>query len=61
MERVNLRCPCCKKRVIDSDAGVMSEIRVVSEDTDWKPDYLGKCKKCGAEIGIKKLNKDINT
>jgi predicted RNA-binding Zn-ribbon protein involved in translation (DUF1610 family) len=56
MKKVKLKCPRCGKRVIDSDAHVESELREVRGQTDWKPDYFGKCKSCGAEVGIKKLN-----
>lgn len=56
MKKVRLKCPRCGKRVIDSDEDVESELRVITKDNDWDPDYFGKCKHCGAEIGIKKLN-----
>ena len=58
MKKVKLKCPRCGKRVIDSDANVKSELREVTDQNDWMPDYFGKCKSCGAEVGIKKLNID---
>lgn len=56
MKKVKLKCPRCGKHVIDSDAEIESEIREMSEESDWKAGYFGKCKNCGAEVGIKKLN-----
>ncbi len=56
MKRVKLKCPRCGRRVIDSGSDVESELREINEESDWKADYFGKCKSCGAEVGIKKLN-----
>lgn len=56
MKKVRLNCPRCGRRVIDSDGNVKTELREVTGSTQWQPDYYEKCKKCGAEIGIKKLN-----
>lgn len=58
MKKVKLKCPRCGKRVIDSVADVKSELREIKEDMNWEPDYFGKCKSCGVEVGIKKLNTD---
>ncbi len=60
MKKIKLKCPRCGKRVIDSDAEIESELREITDGIDWKPDYFGKCKNCGAEIGIKKLNTNIH-
>lgn len=56
MEKVQLRCPVCGARLIDSVSGNRSEL--VPEwrfRTGWKPDYIQKCPKCKTQIGIRKL------
>ncbi|MEI6132408.1 MAG: hypothetical protein WCQ41_06270 [Bacillota bacterium] len=51
-----LKCPICGFRVIDSESEVKTELRVIKDSEEWKPDYLGKCRSCKQEIGLKKLN-----
>ncbi|NLB56612.1 MAG: hypothetical protein GX811_12785 [Lentisphaerae bacterium] len=59
MKKVKLKCPRCGRRVIDANVEVESELREITEESDWEADYFGKCKSCGAEVGIKKLNTDL--
>lgn len=55
--RKQLACPVCGfKRLVDADENTKSEL---CEETHikngWRPDYYAKCKKCGKQIGIKKV------
>ncbi len=52
--RKKLKCPLCKKRVIDAGPTVKSEVRVVEPDENWEADYYTKCRCCKNEIGLKK-------
>ncbi len=53
-----LECPVCGfPRLIDAEAHTVSEM--IPEDrirTGWQPDYFQKCRKCGNQIGIKKVS-----
>jgi len=49
-----LKCPKCGRRVIDTENGVKTEIRVIQDQIDWVPDFYTKCWKCKTELGIKK-------
>lgn len=52
-----LPCPVCGfKRLVDADQNTESELCEESQiRPGWKPDYYAKCKKCGNQIGIKKI------
>lgn len=52
-----LACPVCGfKRLVDADQNTKSELCEESQiKPGWRPDYYAKCKKCGKQIGIKKV------
>ena len=52
-----LPCPVCGfRRLIDADESNESELVPESQIEDgWHPDYFQKCKKCGNQIGIRKV------
>ena len=52
-----LACPVCGfKRLVDADINTKSELREESMmEPGWKADYFAKCRKCGKQIGIKKI------
>lgn len=52
-----LACPVCGfKRLVDADISTKSELREESTiKPGWKADYFAKCKRCGKQIGIKKI------
>lgn len=52
-----LVCPVCGfKRLVDADQNTKSELCEESQiKPGWRPDYYAKCKKCGKQIGIKKV------
>ena len=53
-----LACPFCGfKRLVDAEQDTKSELCEESQiKPGWKPDYYAKCKKCGRQIGIKKVD-----
>jgi DNA-directed RNA polymerase subunit RPC12/RpoP len=53
----HIACPVCGfKRLVDADEKTQSEVCEESQiKTGWRPDYYAKCKKCGKQIGIKKI------
>ena len=64
METMQLKCPVCNARLIDSVSGNRSKL--VPEENfrpEWRPDYIQKCPKCTRPIGIQKLlpvNRKVN-
>lgn len=52
-----LVCPECGfKRLVDADEFTQSELCEESKiQPGWRVDYYAKCKKCGKQIGIKKV------
>ena len=52
-----IACPVCGfKRLVDADEKTKSEVCEESQiRPGWRPDYYAKCKKCGKQIGIKKI------
>jgi len=50
-----LRCPNCKKRLIDEGSKTESKILIVNDEEDVA-DYYLKCERCKNLIGIKKIN-----
>lgn len=57
IRKKKLVCPACGfGRLMDADEKTESELCVESEiKAGWKPDYFAKCKRCGKQIGIKKV------
>ncbi len=55
--RKQLACPNCGfKRLVDADENTKSELYEESQmRSGWRADYYAKCKKCGKQIGIKKI------
>lgn len=53
--RKKIRCPKCGSRFMDSSLSTVSEIRLLSENTDPAADYYMKCEVCGSELAVKKL------
>lgn len=52
-----LICPNCQKgRLIDANADIVTEVRILKEDDPWEADYYAKCSVCKAEVGVRKLN-----
>lgn len=58
MHKKQLCCPVCGfKRVLDSDERIQSEVYAEKDmPLTWRPDYVTKCKRCGNQIGIKKVS-----
>ena len=59
--RTILPCPCCGKRLTDTEDNVNSKViptKVLSRDKvkNWIPDYYMKCWNCGNDIAIKKVS-----
>lgn len=59
--KTSLLCPCCKKRLTDTEDTVNSEVIPMSSlvqqpRKSWTPDYYVKCWNCKQEIGIKKIS-----
>ena len=52
-----LLCPVCKRRIMDTEDTVLSEIIVVSAEQKAArlADYYAKCWGCKNEIGIRKI------
>lgn len=48
-----IQCPHCGSRIIDADSDIDSEVRVIKESDQWRPEYYTKCWNCKAEIGLK--------
>ena len=53
-QRKVLLCPGCGQRLLDSSLGIRS--RLFTPVKGRKPDYYVKCRHCGAEVGVTKLN-----
>lgn len=58
--KIPLICPCCQKRLTDTEDTVISEVEPVfrlkgREVKAWVPDYYVKCWNCKNEIAIKKV------
>ena len=55
--RKQLACPNCGfRRLVDADENTKSELYEESQmRSGWRADYYAKCKKCGKQIGIKKI------
>lgn len=56
-----LPCPCCGKRLTDTEHTVNSEVIPMSsllkeKGESWIPDYYVKCWNCKQEIAIKKVS-----
>ena len=58
MDKKQLSCPVCGfHRLVDSSVSVQSEVFAEKKMPPlWIPDYYTKCKKCGNQIGIKKVS-----
>lgn len=56
--RKRLVCPVCGfGRLVDAEEHTKSELREESKITQgWTPDYYAKCRKCGKQIGIRKVS-----
>lgn len=57
MDRKQLKCPACGRRLIDEAVSNKSEL--VAEENikvGWEPDYYLKCSLCKRQIGIKKVS-----
>lgn len=52
--RYQIKCPICRKRLMDQREGIEAYVSPVTELGE--ADFFAKCKSCGNEIGIKKLN-----
>lgn len=57
MKKVKLMCPVCGfGRLVDADERTKSELCEESKiKPGWRADYFAKCKKCGKQIGIRKV------
>ena len=53
-QRKVLLCPGCGQRLLDSSLGIRS--RLFTPVKGRNPDYYVKCRHCGAEVGVTKLN-----
>ena len=54
VQRQILLCPGCGQRLLDSSLGIRS--RLFTPVKGRKPDYYVKCRHCGVEVGVTKLN-----
>ena len=59
--KIALPCPCCGKRLVDTEHTVNSEAIPMSdllekERNSRKPDYYMKCWNCKQEIAIMKVS-----
>ncbi len=55
-KKIQLHCPVCGCRIIDSSTTVKTELKAEKEiDAIWKPDYFQKCTRCKNQIGIRKV------
>lgn len=59
--KISLPCPCCGKRLTDTEDTVISKLAPISRSAKkkgipWIPDYYVKCWNCKKEIGIKKVS-----
>ena len=59
--RVEMACPCCGRRLNDTEDSVVSKIIPVFEMQkplyrNWIPDYYVKCWNCKSDIAIKKVS-----
>lgn len=48
-----VKCPKCGGRIMD--ARINSEVKLVTPLTGKCPDFIIKCRHCGAEIGVMKI------
>lgn len=51
-----LRCPKCGGRIMD--AGIDTKVQFITPSMGRCPDFILKCRRCGAEIGMEKLNRE---
>lgn len=59
--RKSLLCPCCGKRLTDTEDAVNSKVLPTSRLSNdnlkqWMPDYYFKCWNCKQDIAIKKVS-----
>ncbi len=50
---VQLKCPFCKRRILDASKSIKSSIQPASQYS--RSDYYAKCWNCGRIIGISKI------
>lgn len=55
MKRIQIKCPFCKYRIIDSNADINTRTGPEEEAPGWIPDYIQKCPRCKKQIGLKKV------
>lgn len=48
-----VRCPECGGRIMD--AKINMKVQFVTPSMGWCPDFILKCDRCGAEIGVVKI------
>ena len=48
-----VRCPECGGRIMD--AKIDTKVQFVTPSMGWCPDFILKCDRCGAEIGVVKI------
>ena len=51
---VQIKCPVCKRRLLDANKGTHSAVSLASE-YNGNADYYTKCWHCGNIIGIRKI------
>ncbi len=45
-----VRCPKCGQRLMD--AGFDTKVQFITPETDRYPDFIVRCRHCGADIGV---------
>lgn len=45
-----VRCPKCGQRLMD--AGFDTRVQFITPETDRYPDFIVRCRHCGADIGV---------
>lgn len=59
MTKIQIRCPNCGQRIIDSNAEIGTRVGPEEEGPDWIPDYIQKCPRCKKQIGIQKIYRKV--
>lgn len=47
-----VRCPKCGQRIMD--AGIDTKVQFIAPVTGRYPDFIVRCRHCGADIGVMK-------
>lgn len=55
MKKKKIKCPCCGRRLIDSNEQIITVAESVVPYESKESDYFLKCNMCKNEIGIKKI------